>query len=209
MWKALPLLLLVACSNPNRSPDVCFAYTALNPIATVFTQQSGGRTALLGDSILQLGALTTGFITEHDTRNYAVGGNTLCDVALLVAVLPDTGLTTFIVDGGGNDLMQGIPVELIGQTQLQLLFALQRFPIEHLVWIGVPPTRTGADPLELNAVLRAGLAVMYPRGCFIDPRWAYATPDQAIEGTLIDDRHPTAPIYMRLRQDIERCGVVF
>ncbi len=176
------------------------------PAAATIQANPGTTTAHATNAANALNAQGAGLII-----NAGIGGNTSCDIAAramqhVTAFRPRNIFT----DGGGNDLILGVP-EVTVQNNLTVYLTLLRGtnPDARIVFMGIPPTRVPQmTPARenINAVVRATLREI-GNACYIDVddylavRGIHGGPirgDQTVDGIHWE---PDAYIELRARAD--------
>lgn len=140
-----------------------------------FLANTGGQTIILGDSTMRISGTYSGWLDPSKTFNYAVEGNTSCDInAEMRAISPFVNPTTVLIaTTGGNDLAgQRAANAQITQSVKDLIDKVRaRWPGAKIDAVGIHPTQVSYannNKAAVNSAVQSYLAGL-SNTCFYNP----------------------------------------
>lgn len=147
----------VNCFNASDNP----AYTAGPQFFGTFNSEFRQfQNIVIGDSTMAFSDAFPGFIDHSRTYNYAVPGNTLCDMVRQWPAIHQNGPSFILVStAGGNDLLRSVGDSDVIRNGTALADKIRaKWPGSFQCWIGVHPTLVAyanAHKAATNAAIKA------------------------------------------------------
>lgn len=171
------------------------------------------RLVVLGDSTMDISTRYAGYLSA-DSRNRAIGGNTICDMHQQLPAVQFAGLSEiFVSTADGNGVLQGVAASVSIRAGEALIDRLrERWPAARIIVVGIHPTLVATANANKGAVNTGIEAYLNADGnaCYLDPLPVFGVAEgvAASAAQMIDEVHYSFTMSWAIRQAaLDQCGV--
>lgn len=227
----LIFILALGCSDPKPSPtnkdwvvaltaiyfnvdDMCVReYGVVSPLAPTyaanlfFAYPDQCENIIIGNSTMDIGRQVPSFYNPARTNNYAIGGNTACDMFLQMSYIKCSPKNVIVASADGNGVLRGISPEVSAKTIKKILDTAKTRWNAKTILVGIHPIQVVAANKRKNAV--NALVKPLP-DCYIDMVELFGVDENSPPPAsfMTDSIHYKEPVYTNLKNKIlAQCGV--